>query len=183
MSEIWKGIPGYDGIYEVSNMGEVRSLPRVINMPSKIGNIYPLHHKGKVLKKIVNNKGYFYVALCGKKALVHRLVAMAFIPNPNNLPLVNHKDENPKNNCVENLEWCTQKYNLDYGTSRARGAQKCWVAVIGTDKDGREHYFSSMREAEVKTGVDYRNITDCCRKVHHHKTAGGYKWRYASNDE
>ena len=182
MSEIWKAIPGYEGIYEVSNQGRVRSLPRVIRMDSGIGNFYNYHHNGKVLKLRINNKGYCYVSLCGKKVLVHRLVAMAFVPNPDNLSCVNHKDENPKNNNAENLEWCTFQYNLDYGTCRARIAKHFWVAVIGIDKDGNEHYFSSMREAEEKTGVNFRNIVACCQKKKHRHTAGGYRWRYARNE-
>ena len=179
MSEVWKAVPGYEGLYEVSNIGNVRSLPRVIDMPSKLGNIYPLHHKGKLLKQCVDGSGRFYVRLCGVAFRVHRLVAMAFIPNPDNLPQVNHKDENPKNNRVENLEWCTVQYNLYYGTRLARIGKRFWVPVIGTDKDGKEHYFSSMREAEEKTGVSFSNITSCCRRVKYRHTAGGYKWRYA----
>lgn len=182
MSEIWKAIPGYEGIYEVSNLGGVRSLPRVIFIPSKNGVVYPYRHKGKVIKPHLNNMGYFYVGLCGKKELVHRLVAMAFVPNPDNLSCVNHKDENTKNNNAENLEWCTFQYNLDYGTCRARIAKHFWVAVIGVDKDGSEHYFSSMREAEEKTGVDFRNIVACCRKKKYRQSAGGYRWRYARNE-
>lgn len=184
MSEIWKAIPGYEGYYEVSNIGNVRSMTRIIDMPSELGNIYPLHHKGKVLKQILNYKrGYFYVDLCGKKYTVHRLVAMAFIPNPDNLPCVNHKDENKHNNRVENLEWCTRLYNINYGTCRARRGMRSWVSVIGTDKDGKEYYFSSMREAEEKTGVYFGNISNCCRNVKHRQTAGGYRWRYARKDE
>lgn len=183
MSEIWKPVVGYEGKYEVSNLGRVRSLSRVIDMPSKLGNIYPLHHNGKVLKMRLNNKGYYYLRLCGKMFTVHRLVAKAFVSNPNGYSCVNHKDENPKNNKAENLEWCTFQYNLNYGTCRARIGKKCWVAVVATDGDGKEYYFSSMREAQEKTGVDYRNITNCCRNVKHRQTAGGYKWRYARKDE
>lgn len=179
MSEVWKAVPGYEGLYEVSDQGRVRSLPRVIDMPSKLGNIYQLRHKGKVLKQHVDGSGRFYVGLCGVAFRVHRLVAMAFIPNPDNLPQVNHKDENPKNNRVENLEWCSFQYNLNYGTRLARIGKHFWLPVIGTDKDGKEYYFSSMREAGEKIGISYQGISDCCRGLKYRHTAGGYKWRYA----
>ena len=100
----WKDIKGYEGLYQVSNLGEIRSK-----------------HTGKWMKlkcSSVNGR-YRKVILCDNEKreakLVHRLVAEAFIPNTNNLPYVNHKDENPSNNMVVNLEWCTQKYNMNYG--------------------------------------------------------------------
>lgn len=183
MSEVWKPVPGYEGLYEVSNMGRVRSLPRVIRQDSGVGNLYDYHHKGKVLKQYFVPTGHCTLHLCGKRFYVHRLVAMAFIPNPDNLPCVNHKDENPKNNNVENLEWCTFEYNVNYGSCRAKIGKHFWVPVIATDKDDKEHYFSSMREAEEKTGVNFRNIVACCKKKPRHLTAGGYRWRYARSDE
>lgn len=179
MSEVWKAVPGYEDLYEVSDQGRVRSLPRDYDMPSKLGNIYSYHHKGKVLKPVFRISGHAYVNLCGKKVYVHRLVAMAFIPNPDNLQYVNHKDENPKNNHADNLEWCTFQYNLYYGTRLARIGKHFWLPVIGTDKDGKEYYFSSMREAGEKIGISYQGISDCCRGLKYRHTAGGYKWRYA----
>lgn len=111
--EIWKDIPGYEGYYQVSNLGRVKSLPRGKQWPYR-----QTHNNIRKIKK--TNRGYFSVNLCtnneAKWFMVHRLVAMAFIPNPNNLPCVNHKDENKTNNRVENLEWCTYKYNANYGT-------------------------------------------------------------------
>lgn len=104
--EIWKDIEGYEGKYQVSNLGNVRSL-RFRNQ-----------NFSKDLTQKTNNKGYKVVNLTdnskNKPALVHRLVAMAFIDNPNNFPVVNHKDENPQNNHVDNLEWCTYSYNTIY---------------------------------------------------------------------
>ena len=103
----WKDIPGYEGLYQVSNLGEIKSLN------------YRNTGKEKIIKPRKNKGGYLRVVLCknGKQKdfLVHRLVAVAFIPNHNNYNQVNHKDENPSNNNVNNLEWCTSKYNSNYG--------------------------------------------------------------------
>lgn len=105
--QFWKDIPGYEGLYQVSNTGRVRSLN------------YNGTRKTKVLKQGTNKDGYKRIKLYKdgkfKVYLVHRLVALAFIPNPNNYPIINHKDENRWNNNVDNLEWCTYKYNSNYG--------------------------------------------------------------------
>lgn len=179
MSEIWKAIPGVNPFYEVSNLGRVRVLPHDVSYKCRYGKIVTLHIRGMVLKPIKNGR-YFCVCIDKKLKTIHRLVAKAFIPNPNNLPEVNHKDENRYNNRVENLEWCTPLYNTNYGTGKARRGRKCWVPVIGTDEEGNEHLFSSMREAAEKTGVKRANISNCCLGVIHH--TGGYKWRYARNE-
>lgn len=107
--ERFKNIEGYEGLYQVSNLGNVKSLN---------------YGKERILKPIKNGKGYLQVILCknGKHKMyqVHRLVATVFLPNPNNLPCVNHKDENSLNNCLYNLEWCTYSYNNSYGTKNQR---------------------------------------------------------------
>ena len=118
--EIWKPVPGYEGLYEVSNLGRVRSVNRYVK--SK-GESYWLR-KGKMLSPAKDKNGYLKVNLScnGKNNIirVHRLVAQAFLPNPDNLLEVNHKDEDKTNNRVENLEWCTAKYNNNYGTKIER---------------------------------------------------------------
>ena len=116
MDEMWKDIEGYEGLYQVSNTGQAKSLN------------YKGSGEAKLLKQSTNKQGYKRITLCKngktKRYSVHRLVALAFIPNPDNLPIINHKDENPSNNNVNNLEWCTYKYNINYGTARKRAGEK-----------------------------------------------------------
>ena len=112
--EYWKPIVGYENLYEVSNLGRIRSFDRWVK--SKNGSIRIC--RGRILKPYTNKDGYLYVVLSKnnkhKTYKVHRLVAQAFLDNPNNLPQVNHKDENPLNNNVNNLEWCNSKYNCNF---------------------------------------------------------------------
>lgn len=121
--EVWKDIQGYEGLYQVNSLGEIKSLSH--KTQNRQGVYYT---NNKILKSTLNNKGYLTVKLTkqGKQKgfKIHRLVAIAFIKNELNLPQVNHKDENKENNKVDNLEWCTNKYNANYGTKAKRQGDK-----------------------------------------------------------
>ena len=168
MEESWKDIEGYEGLYQVSNKGRVKSL---------------VNHKGvareKVLKPEIVN-GYKRVMLHKNKTikhlLVHRLVANAFLPNPHNFPCVNHKDENKQNNVVSNLEWCTQKYNCNYGTGISRCAKALSKQVYQYSKDG---VLIAVWESTAECGRNGYNsgaVSSCCNgKLKTHK---GYIWSY-----
>lgn len=166
MKEIYKDIKGYEGKYQVSNLGNVKSLH------------YNNTNREKVMKPSVR-KGYLSVDLGYRNPrLVHRLVAEAFLENPNNLPCVNHKDENKRNNCVDNLEWCSNKYNLNYGTCRERRGEKLRKPINQYDLDGNFiKTWNSGTEINKKLGFSHGNICGCCRGKQ--KTAYGFKWRYA----
>ena len=180
MKEIWKDIKGYEGKYMVSNLGRVKSLN--------------YHRTGKegILKGGDNGYGYLKVELCkeGKvnQPLVHVLVATAFLENPDNLPEVNHKDEDKTNNRVENLEWCSRLYNINYGTRSKRSAEKRRndpkrsKPVIGIDKvSGLILEFPSTMEASRQTGIDQRRINDCLKG--RKKSAKGFYWFYVESEE
>lgn len=172
--EYWKPVLGYKGLYEVSNWGRIKSLPR--NGTVKYA---------RILKPHTNKSGYSYVILCKnnikKTFLVHRLVAEAFIDNTDNLPQVNHKDENKLNNSVDNLEWCDVKYNHNYGTINERISKsqingKSSKIVIQYNLDGtfvRE--WPSTMECE-RNGYNNTCISKCC--LGKLKTYKGYIWRY-----
>ena len=118
--EIWRPVVGYEELYEVSSYGRVRSLDRYVRTCYEKYRL----HKGKVLIPTKNRYGYLSVVLsCNgkhKTITIHRLVSLTFIPNPDDLPIINHKDEDKTNNRVENLEWCDHKYNVNFGTRNIR---------------------------------------------------------------
>lgn len=179
VNEIWKDIEGYNGLYQISNLGNVKSVERYRKGKNNSAVYVPEY----LLKGKIDKDGYINVALCtGKHKTmkfyrIHRLVAMAFIPNPNNLPVVNHKNEDKQDNRVENLEWCTVQYNTMYGTGRLRTSMKQGRAVEQLDLDGNViETFYSMCVASKMTGVPQPNIHKVCNGDR--RTAGGYKWRY-----
>ena len=184
MNEIWKAIEGYEGKYEVSNLGRVRSLHRkVATVHSSMRTI-----KGKTLVPWTDKDGYLHVNLwceCKMKShMVHRLVAGAFIPNPDNMPEVNHKDEDKQNNRADNLEWCNTRYNINYGNRSHKVSQtRISNAMLGlrveqlTMEGHLVRTFDSIREASRVSGADKSVIVRVCKGKC--KTAGGYRWRYA----
>ena len=147
--EIWKPVVGYEGYYEVSNKGNVMSLDRIVT--GKAGGIYI--KKGRMLKP-GNSRGYDVVTLYKNKKIaykfIHKAVAEAFIPNSNNLPEVNHKDEIRSNNDVSNLEWCTKKYNMNYGTRNERAGKAISKALKGKYVGENSPIFGVKRTEEAK---------------------------------
>lgn len=163
--EIWRDIQNYEGLYQVSNLGRVKSLNRV----SYRQDGTPLNIKGKIMRLSKNT--YLYARLQkdgeNKHLAVHRLVAEAFIPNPNQHPCVNHKDYNPLNNSIDNLEWCTYSYNNNYGEHSKRLSDSM-VEKYGKKIDVYDKYgnliksYDSIRDA-VNDGYTRDSISKCCR--------------------
>ena len=183
MDEIWKDIEGYEGLYQVSNTGQVKSL----------------NYKGrgvvKLLKQAINYNGYKRVSLYkdGKQKhyFVHRLVAMTFIPNPDDLPIINHKDENKTNNNVNNLEWCTHKYNNNYGTVKERLSESTKGRYKGKNSPNAKpilmydiegnfiRRFDCIHDTNEYFGKEYayKNVSACL--TGRRKTVFGYVFKYA----
>lgn len=178
--EEWRDIKDYENLYQVSNFGNVRSIDRTIKQYSysaKKNKIY--NYKGQILIPAIDKNHYARVVLSKnnkqKHFMVHRLVAEAFIPNPNNLPFINHKNENSLDNNVDNLEWCTQKYNINYGTRtlRMQKTQGIRVKCIETGI-----VYDSISEANKKANC--LHVKDCLKG--RRKTSGGYHWEYERTD-
>ena len=174
IKEEWRDIEGYEGLYQVSNLGNIKSL----------GN--DKKRKEKILKPNINNYGH-YLKVClfkqgkQKQYLVHRLVAQAFIPNPQNLPQINHKSEIKTDNRVENLEYCSAEYNNNYGTHNQRSAasrinhpkRSKQVLCVETGK-----IYSSTHQVERELGFANTYISAVCRGKT--KTAYNFHWKYVN---
>ena len=174
-NEIWKDIPGYDGYYQVSSYGNVRSSERPYTICSKT----IISTKSKILKQGIV-KGYYDVGLnvdgVAKKIFVHGLVALAFIPDINNLPCIDHKDENPLTNRMENPEWRTIGYNLKYGTRQERISKNRKRKVLQYSSEGEYIAgYDGATDAENATGIKRQNTSKAISGKRH--TSGGYIWK------
>ena len=192
MNELWKDIQGYEGLYQVSNLGRVRSLSHATTY-NRNGTKVTCPHDGKILTPIKRRHGYLSVMLYGngghttrnfKQFSIHRLVADAFIENPNGYDEVNHLDECKDNNRADNLEWCNRIHNVNYGTGQKRRAEntinlpsKSKRVVQRTLSGGFVAEWPSMAEIERQTGYSKGLICICCQQKR--KSAYGYSWSYA----
>lgn len=178
MKEDWKDIAGYEGLYQISNLGRVKSFRQGKRNGAKDETF---------LKLSLNANGYPQVTLYRSpsdrhKFLVHRLVAQAFLANPDNLYAVNHIDENPQNNRVTNLEWCTISYNNAYGTAKIRHSITSGQRVQQFTLNGvLLATYESLHIASEITGVEKHAIKDCCSG--HSQTGHGYVWRYVDSSD
>lgn len=170
MEEVWKVIPGYDGAYEVSSLGRVRSFKR---------------KKCKILIQRPATGGYLYVFLCKNNKVtgcrVHRLVASAFISNPDGLPEVNHKDENKENNRADNLEWVTPEYNRFYGTRIQRISNTLKKKIDKFDINTGEYICSFLGADDAAKSVSANcasQIRACCRGER--RTTHGFVWKWGT---
>lgn len=176
MSEVWKDIVNYEGFYQVSNLGRVRSLDRYDNRG--------IFHKSQIIKPKEHPRGYYGISLWkeGKQSqfLVHRLVAQAFIPNENDMPDINHRNENKTDNRADNLEWCDKEYNNNYGQHHEKHNSAIgWYmrSVIQLSSDGETiATYPSVSEAARSIGVSAKAIRLCISGKN--KKCGGYRWKY-----
>lgn len=164
LNEVWRDIEGYEGLYQISNLGRVKAI------------------KNNTIRKPRIGMGYYYLNLSkyGKKKTfkIHRLVASHFVDNPNGYPCVNHKDENKLNNNANNLEWCTWKYNVNYGTALERRTKTQTREIVQFDLNGEEvKRWNGLNEIKG-AGMCPSSISQCCNN--NYKTSYGYVWKYAS---
>ncbi len=160
METLWQKIPEWEE-YQISTQSEIRK-------------------NGKVIRQYTRKVGIPYktVKLRKKTYLVHKLVAVTYIPNPDNLPCVGHKDENPQNNCVDNLYWTSYKDNNNYGTHTLKQSISASMPVTQYNLQGEEvNYYRGVNEATRQTGINKAHISQCCNGKR--LTAGGYTWEYS----
>lgn len=162
IEEIWKPVVGFERFYEVSNLGNIKSL-----------------RSGKIRKQVPSNQnGYLMIVLCGedfkRTMTVHRIVAKAFCEQPEGCEFVNHKNENKHDNCAENLEWVTKYYNNTYNGK----TQRCCKPVLQLSENGTViKKWDSARKAAEALNIQFRNISTVCRGLR--PRAGGYRWKFA----
>lgn len=171
----WRPIPGYEGLYIVSDFGAVKRIKSKVKNRSGYRTV-----RERELKQSVDKYGYIRVMLCkngkAKNMQVHRLVAISFLSNPENFPCVNHKDCTTDNNRVSNLEWCSVAYNNRYGLRGLKAAIANKKPVEMVLPDGNLKRFDSATDAEKITGISASHISSCCSKTR--KSAGGHIWQY-----
>ena len=178
MQEIWKDIKGYESRYQVSNLGNVKSLNYNCTKKAKL-LVYHLNHKGYARVHLTKDKQDKYIS-------VHRLVAQAFIPNPNNYPQVNHIDGNKLNNNVDNLEWCTNEYNFQHALKtglikkKSKGYHQPYSRSVNQyDLQGNfikhwNYISDASKELNISLTSIYRNCNNQIKKPKY------YLWRYAN---
>lgn len=185
--EEWRPVVGYEGLYEVSDWGRVKSLDRVVNGGNQYGASFKVLKKGRILKPSFDSDGYLIVTISGTTKKVHRLVAKAFIPNPDNKPIVGHTKtlenglEDKTANEVWNLQWMTPIENENYGTIIERKIEtfkKYSKPVDQIDLTTHEiiKTWHGANEAARELGIPQGNITNCCLGKHKH--IGGFIWKY-----
>lgn len=170
--EIWKDIPGYEGLYQASSLGRIKSCQKVLRYRNGFGQYLTVGLSKNDVKKLYN---------------VHYLIAITFIDNPNNLPCLNHKDEDKFNNSVENLEWCSYSYNTKYnnnmrkkiGTRNANNSRGREKQVYQYDLQGNFiKKWDSLKSIQRELGYKISNISSCCLNKTYRHNAYGYKWSY-----
>lgn len=191
MEEIWKDIKGYEKMYQISNCGRIRSLSRFINNNKEDGSI-GFYLKEKIKNQCISKTGYYICTLYkkgkGRTFKVHRLIAEAFIDNPSNYPIINHKDGNKLNNAIDNLEWCDYSYNNKEAYRQGLKEKNLkWIVECNKRKRKKVNQYDlnnnlikqwkSIHEAENQTKIHHINIIKVCKGQRF--TAGGYKWKYA----
>lgn len=189
MKEIWKEIKGYEGYYQVSNKGQIRSVQRVITLITRDGKDRPSVFKGKILKQTDETKNrhnwlprkFVQLSKDGirKRYYVHRLVAETFIPNPQSLPEVNHKDGDPFNNNSYNLEWVTKKENINHAFENKLIKTEKPVAKISLETNEVLETFKSESEACRQHGITQGKIL---RAIQRNGTSCGFKWEYINEN-